>query len=411
MGTRQARFHLLPRSGGIYNLFATSEHPSLIYGSEGRIVYSAVTAEDAACVSPFDTEAYPDCIALATESQIKIARTDDERRTHVRPLEMGETIRRIAYSPSEKVFGLGCIRRSLERGEEIIRSSFKLVDEVVFDKLGKPFPLETASATELVEAVIRAELPDTYGNLVERFVVGTSFLPDPERGSTSDICGRILVLGVDSDRSPYLIMSHELKGACRCLAVMDDKIVAGLTKTVIVSQYTETSSTSGKLTRLASYRPSTYPVDLTVSGRMIAVGDLMKSTSLVEFVPSADGKPPALVERARHYQSAWTTAVGHVEGDSWLEADAQGNLVVLQRNPNGVTLEDRRRLEMTSEINLGEMVNRIRGISVETGPNAMIIPKAFLGTVSRTLYHKIKGRTSPKTPFYQVLRMLILILL
>lgn len=381
LGTRQARFHLLPRPDGTYNVFATSEHPSLIYGAEGRIVYSAATAEDATCVSPFDTEAYPDCIAVATESQLKIAQIDDQRRTHVRPLEMGEMVRRIAYSPSEKVFGLGCIRRDLIRGEEVIRSSFKLVDEVVFDKLGKPFPLETASAVELVESVIRAELPDAYGNLAERFIVGTSFLPDPDVGASSDIRGRILVLGVDPDRSPYLIVNHELKGACRCLGVMDGKIVAGLTKTVVVSQYEETSNTSGRLIRLASYRPSTYPVDLTINGNMIGVADLMKSVSLVEFVPGKDGNPPELVEQARHYQSAWGTAVCHVEDESWLEADAQGNLMVLRRNPGAVMLEDRRRLEMTSEFNLGEMVNKIRKISVETGPNAMIIPKAFLGTV------------------------------
>jgi DNA damage-binding protein 1 len=381
LGTREARFHLLPRANGTYNIFATSEHPSLIYGAEGRIVYSAVTAEDATCVSPFDTQAYPDCIAISTESQLKIALIDDQRRTHVRPLEMGETVRRIAYSSSEKVFGLGCIRRDLIHGEEVIRSSFKLVDDVIFDKLGKPFPLETASAVELVESVIRAELRDAYGNLAERFIVGTSFLSDPDVGPNSDIRGRILVLGVDSDRSPYLIVDHELKGACRCLAVMDGKIVAGLTKTVVVSQYEETSNTSGRLNRLASYRPSTIPVDLTVHGNMIAVADLMKSVSLVEFIPGKEGNHSQLVEQARHYQSAWGTAVCHVEDESWLEADSQGNLMVLRRNPGAVLLEDKRRLEMTSEINLGEMVNKIRKISVETSPNAMIIPKAFLGTV------------------------------
>jgi DNA damage-binding protein 1 len=385
LGIRQARFHLISRSADTYNIFATSEHPSLIYATEGRIVYSAVTAEDATCVSPFDTEAFPDCVALATDSQLKIARIDDERRTHVRPLVMGEMIRRIAYSPSEKVFGLGCIRRELVRGEEVIQGSFKLVDEVIFDKLGKPFLLESVSALELVESVICAELPDSHGNMVDRFIVGTSFQPDPDMDSDSNVRGRILVLGVDSDRSPYLIMSHELKGACRCLGVMDGKIVAGLSKTIVISEYRELSTISGVLVRLASYRPATYPVDLTINGNIIAVADLMKSLSLVEFVPSQDGSEPQLVELARHYQSAWGTAVCHVDGESWLEADAQGNLMILRRNPAGVTLEDRRRMEMTSEMNLGEMVNKIRKISVATSPNALIIPKAFLGTVSSNL--------------------------
>lgn len=385
LGTRQARFHLLPRADGTSNIFATTEHPSLIYGSEGRIVYSAVTAEDATCICPFDTQAFPGSIAVATEAQIKISQIDTERRTHVRSLEMNETIRRIAYSPKEQVFGLGCIKKELIHGEEVISSSFKLVDEVIFDNLGKPFVLDTSPATELIECVIRATLPDVYGQPAERFIVGTSFIEDDDIASqVSEFHGRLLVLGVDSDRSPYQIMSHNLKGACRSLAVMDDMIVAALTKTVVVSKYAEQSSNSATLTRVASYRPSTYPIDIAIEGNIIAVADLMKSLSLVELVPAKDGMGQQLIECARHYQSGWATSVSHIEENSWLEADAQGNLMVLRRNPTGVTMEDQRRMEITSEINLGETVNKIRKIAVETSPDAMIIPKAFLGTVSAT---------------------------
>ncbi|ROW09833.1 hypothetical protein VMCG_02521 [Cytospora schulzeri] len=388
LGTRQARFHLLPRPGGVMNIFATTENPSLIYGSEGRIVYSAVTAEDATYVCEFDTEAYPDSVIVATEAVIKISRIDTERRTHVKSLDMGETVRRISYSPKEQVFGLGCIKRELSRGEEVITSSFKLVDEVIFGSVGKPFPLDHSGVIEMVECVIRATLPDSNGNPAERFLVGTSFLTDSDIPSRKDDTkGRLLVLGVDSERNPYLILSHNFKGACRCLVVMDDNlIVAALTKTVAVGKYVEESSTSGKLHKMASYRPSTYPVDLAVEGNIIAIADLMKSISLVEYIPGKDGNTAMMTERARHYQSAWATAVCHVEGQSWLETDAQGNLMVLRRNPDGPTLEDQRRMEMTSEMNLGEMVNSVRKVSVETTPSAMIAPKAFIGTVEGSIY-------------------------
>lgn len=412
LGIRQARFHLLPQpDAGIFSIFATTENPSLIYGAEGRIVYSAVTADEATYICPFDAAAFPGCIALATDGQVRIAMIDRERRAHVRPLGMGEMVRRIAYSPREKVFGLGCIKRELSRGgEEVVQSSFKLVDEIVFDRVGRSFALGDAACTELVECVVRAELRDSYGQPAERFVVGTSLLLEPGVAPPrDDVQGRILVFGVGADRSPYLILSHDIKGACRCLAVMDDgKIVAGLTKTVVVCRYEETSTTTGELTRLASYRPSSYPAEIHVTGNMIAVADLMKSVSVVEYIPAGDagsgegkGKAagpasskssgagsesgsgsPRLVERARHFGSVWATAVGHVEGESWLEADAQGNLMVLRRNAEGVTTQDQRRMDVTSEINLGEMVNRIRGVEVETTPGAMIVPRAFLGTVS-----------------------------
>lgn len=394
IGTQQARLHLIPRPGGLANIFATTENPSLIYGSEGRIVFSAVTAEGATYVCEFDAEAYPDCVVVATESTIKISKIDTERRTHVRPLEMGETVRRIAYSAKEQVFGLGCIKREIVHGEEIITSSFRLVDEVIFGKVGKPFALEESSP-ELVECVIRATLPDKYGNPVERFLVGTTFIAENDMASRSDETrGRLLVLGIDSNRDPYMITSHKFKGSCRCLAVMqDDIIVVSLTKTVILGKYVEESTTSASFQKLASYRPATFPVDLAVEGNIIAVGDLMKSLSLVEYFPAKDGKPPTLMEVSRHYQSAWTTAICHIEGNSWLVADAQGNVFVLRRNPDGPTMEDQRRMEMTSELHLGEMVNCVRKVAVETSPNAMIIPKAFIGTVS---HHNSRER-APRT--------------
>ncbi|KAI0966279.1 mono-functional DNA-alkylating methyl methanesulfonate N-term-domain-containing protein [Xylaria arbuscula] len=387
LGTRYARLQLVPRSNGLYNIFSTSEIPSLIYGSEGRIVYSAVTSDDAVCICPFDAEAFPNSIVVATEKEVKISSIDTERRTHVNPLPMGETVRRIAYSRSERAFGLGCFERKVKDNEEIIISSFKLVDEVVFKQLGKAFFLDSSPRVEMVEAVIRAELPDSYGGRAERFIVGTSYLDEGQIITASnDKRGRILVLGIDSEREPYLITSRQLKGACRALAVMGDNIVAALAKTVIVYSYLEASTTSAELKKLASYRPATYPIDLVVEENTIAVADLMKSMSLLSFAPAADGQPAKLTEISRHYQSFWTTALCHVDGESWLASDTQGNLIVLRRNTTGVTLEDKRRMEVTSEINLGEMVNKMRKVTVDASDNAIIVPKAFVGTVEGGVY-------------------------
>ncbi|KAI8949035.1 mono-functional DNA-alkylating methyl methanesulfonate N-term-domain-containing protein [Xylaria longipes] len=394
VGTRHARLQLLPRPNEMYNIFSTSEIPSLIYGSEGRIVYSAVTSDDAVCVCPFDAEAFPNSIVVATEKEVKISVIDNERRTHVNPLPMGETVRRIAYSRSERAFGLGCFQREVKDNEEVIISSFKLVDEVIFKQLGKALILDS-SPVEMVETVIRAELLDSYGGRVERFVVGTSYLDDEQtRPGQNDKRGRILVLGIDSEREPYLITSRQLKGACRALAVMGDKIVAALAKTVIVYSYSEISTISAELKKLASYRPATYPIDLVVEDNTIAVADLMKSMSLVEFTPAADGQPAKLTEVSRHYQSFWATALCHIEGDAWLEADTQGNLMVLRKNVSGVTLDDKRKMEVTSEINLGEMANKIRKVTVEASENAIIVPKAFIGTVEGGVY--LFGMISPR---------------
>jgi DNA damage-binding protein 1 len=214
----------------------------------------------------------------------------------------------------------------------------------------------------------------------ERFIVGTSYLDEDRKEDNAG--GRILVFGVDSEKSPYLIMSHVLRGACRKVAILDGKIVAALVKTVVMYKSLETTETSATLEKLATYRTATCPISLDVSENIIVVGDMMKSVSLVEYIPGRGGMPDKLNEVSRHMEAIWTTSVAHIEEHSYLESDHYGNLLVLQRNVDGVTLEDRKRLDMTSEINLGEQVNKIVRFQVDTSATAMVIPKAFLATVS-----------------------------
>ena len=112
----------------------------------------------------------------------------------------------------------------------------------------------------------------------------------------------------------------------------------------------------------------------------------MKSLSLVEYRRSSDGTPDTLVEVARHFETLWGTAAAHVADDTYLVGDAEGNLVVLHRDVNGLTKDDRRRLRVTSEMLLGEMVNRIRRIDVTPTAAATVVPRAFLATVDGSIY-------------------------
>ncbi|KAJ4138175.1 hypothetical protein NW768_001993 [Fusarium equiseti] len=400
LGSNPARLHILPQEDGTSNVFVTTEHASLIYSSEGRIIFSATTADDATFVAPFDSHAFPDSVVLSTDQHIRICHVDRERLTHVKALPVNETVRRVAYSPGLKAFGAGAIKRELVNNEEVVTSSFRLVDEIVFKELGSPFPLNNSSSLELVECVIRAELPDVGGNPTERFIVGTSFINDGGVEDPNGTLGRILVLGVDANRQVYQIVSHNLKGPCRCLGMIDDNIVAGLSKTVVVYNFTQETSSSGSLQKLAAYRPAAIPIDLDVSGNMIGVGDLMQSLSLIEFVPAQDGNKAKLEERARHYESIWTTAVCHIEGERWLEADSRGNLVVLRQNVDAPTEQDRSRLEITSEIGIGEQINRIRKLNVPAADNSIVHPRAFLASAEGSLY--LYGDISPQ---YQDLLM------
>lgn len=403
LGSEQPVFKKLPRNDGLYNVFATCEHPSLIYSSEGKIIYSAVNSEGASRVCPFHSEAYPGSIAVATAKDLKIALVDTERTTQIQTLAVHETVRRVAYSASEKAFGIGTIKRSLEGGAEIVRSHFILADEIMFRQLDT-FELND---DELVESVIRAEFPDGKDELGEvvykdKFIVGTAYTDDD---GEEPIRGRILVFEVDKERALRKVSDLPVKGACRALAVMDGKIIAALVKTVRIGYlqivglpanydsqvvvYNASQDAFGEVTlkKLASYRTSTAPIDISVTGNRIAVCDLMKSVSIVEYTEGEAGEPDTMVEVARHFQTVWGTGVSEVDEHTFLESDAEGNLIVLRRNVHGITKDDCRRMEVTGEFLLGEMVNRIRPIQAHRSYKAIVWPSAFLGTVRYFPFH------------------------
>lgn len=135
------------------------------------------------------------------------------------------------------------------------------------------------------------------------------------------------------------------------------------------------------LQKVATYRTSTAPVDIAVTDHTIAVADLMKSISIIES-NEIDALTIETKEVARHFSTVWTTAVADIGANQWLVSDAEGNLIVLRRNLDGITEEDRRRLEVTSEFLLGEMVNRIRPVNIPQTSTVTVTPKAFLGTVN-----------------------------
>ncbi|KAK8212136.1 DNA damage-binding protein 1 [Phyllosticta capitalensis] len=380
LGTQQANFRALPRGDGLYNVFATCEHPSLIYGSEGRLVYSAVTAEKATSVCPFNAEAYPGAVAIASSGELHIALVDSERTTHVQTLHVNETVRRIAYSPALKAFGLGTIKRTIRDREEVVQGHFKLVDEVVFNELHS-FEM---NEYEIVESVMRAELSDGSGDLAERLVVGTAYLSDDEDKESSR--GRILVFEVTEDRQLKVVAENTVKGACRCLAMVEGKIVAALIKTVVVYSFEYRTASTPELIKKASFRTSTAPIDIVVSGRIIAIADLMKSVSLVEYQPGDGERNDRLTEAARHLQVSWSTALAEVKENTYLQADAEGNLTLLERDVSGVTAEDQRRLVPRGDMRLGEQVNRMRRVDVAIATDAPVIPKAFLATVEGSIY-------------------------
>ena len=233
LGSEPVFFKLLPRDmdSGLCNVFASCEQPSLIYASEGRIIYSAVNSDKAARVCHFNSEAYPGSIAIATPTELKLALIDRERTTQLETLSVGETVRCVSYSPAHQIFGIGCIRRLLESGAEGLLSSVKIADEITFKELDS-YELNDGELVECIISTGAFEAGDEEGSpFSEMFVVGTSLLEISGTGEDTTK-GRIIVFQVNKDKKLKRITELGVKGACRSLAMCEGKLVAGLVKTV-----------------------------------------------------------------------------------------------------------------------------------------------------------------------------------
>lgn len=141
-----------------------------------------------------------------------------------------------------------------------------------------------------------------------------------------------------------------------------------------------------RLTKKVSYITSTTPTDVAVHGDIIGVADLMKSISLVQYIRADAQQQDQLVELASHYQTIYTTAVSHAYRNTWLLADGEGNLIATKRREQAQTHDAKTRLSPYSEMNLGEMVNRIKPIDMKTHPNRLVSPRALLATVRKPMY-------------------------
>lgn len=231
LGTQSVYLQPIPRPDGLVHVFATCDHPSLIYGSEGRIAYSTVTADKATHVTSFNAQGYPHAVVVASEEDLKLAIVDPQRATHVRTLPIGDVVRRVAHSKERQVFGVLTINLQIDKasGDEQFQCYVRIVDEVMFGLIDS-FKLQE---TELVESIMCAELGNGDGTFSERFVVGTGFQDENRDESTK---GRIIVFELSEDKRLRISSELSVRGTCKGLDMVEGKIVAALNKTVSWTQ-------------------------------------------------------------------------------------------------------------------------------------------------------------------------------
>ncbi|CAB3248582.1 unnamed protein product [Arctia plantaginis] len=92
------------RSLSTTNIFACSDRPTVIFSSNHKLVFSNVNLKEVTHMCSLNAQAYPDSLALATDSTVTIGTIDEIQKLHIRTVPLGETPRRIAYQEATQTF-------------------------------------------------------------------------------------------------------------------------------------------------------------------------------------------------------------------------------------------------------------------------------------------------------------------
>lgn len=256
------------KSQSTASVFACSDRPTVIYWSNHKLVFSNVNLREVSHMCPLNAMAFPDSLALATESGLTIGTIDEIQKLHIRTVPLGETPRRIAYQESSQTFGVLTMRidvmessgltpmkpsastlaasvscsssvgtmirpstsgpssasvpsTPLECGQDIEVHNLLIVDQHTFEVLHAHQFMQNEYAISIVSCKL-GEDPNQY------YVVGTAtVVPDESEPKQ----GRIVIFQY-VDGKLQQIAEKDVRGACYCLAGFHGKILAGINSTV-----------------------------------------------------------------------------------------------------------------------------------------------------------------------------------
>lgn len=334
------------------HVFASCDRPTVIYYNKKKLLYSNVNAKEVAVMSTFHSEVFPECLALASASELTIGTVDDIQKLHIQSFRLNEWARRIAHDSRSRTLGVATVKLSKDDGgDEVEQGYIRLFDDQTFECL-KSFRLDPfESPCSIITCTFTGDSSNgTY------FVVGTAFVHEEEAEPHQ---GRILVFtvsGIHGERRLHLVTEKEVKGSVYCLNAFNGKLLAGINSKVYLFKWSESEENGEELVSECGHHGHTLVLYMESRGDFIVVGDLMKSISLLNH-KQLDG---SIEEIARDLNSNWMTAVGIIDDDNYVGSETDFNLFTVQRNSGAASDEERGRLETIGEYHLGEFVNRFR---------------------------------------------------
>jgi DNA damage-binding protein 1 len=354
VGTQPAALSLF-RSRGANHVFAACDRPAVVYAERGggKLLMSNVNLEQVTRVCGFDTESFPDCLAIATDGALHLGAVDGIQKLHVTSVPLGQQPRRIVHVESARALVvLTEATRTDSNGDETLEAFVRLFSDLTYEPLDE-FKLQKDEISgALCVSSFRGEGVDEKTDYV---VVGTGHLPATEPESHE---GRLLIFTVSAaDQKLSLVAERKVNGVIYCMTPYDGRLLCGVNSLVQLFAVSCEADGSLGVKEGMSYHGNILIVALATRGDFVLVGDMMRSVTLLSKRSiGGDG----LEQLARDYDASWTMAMEIVGDDTFIVADMSKNLMTLRRNSRAASDAERMQLERSGLFHVGALITKIR---------------------------------------------------
>ena len=340
-------------------VFAACDRPTVVYSSNGKLLYSNVNRKDINHVCPFHCEDFKDHLAISTEDELTIGTVDDIQKLHIRTIPLQEQPRRICHQPETRVFAVLTMMASEED-----RDSY---EEVYYLRVYDDQTFEVLDSVELEPhetgcSLISTSFLEQDGD-ASYFVVGTAFcLP----GEQEPAKGRILVFQLTEQKKLAKVTELDVPGAVYTMSPFQEgKLLAGVDSKLQVYTWSVVEADGSRtLRRECGHHGHIIVLYIAVRGDFVVVGDLMKSVSLLHYKPpgsdgSSDGGG-SIEEVAKDFDANWMTAVSTIDDHTFIGAEHEYNIFTVRTNNDATSDEEKKRLEVVGVFHVGEFINAFR---------------------------------------------------
>ena len=156
---------------GSKHVFAACDRPTVIYMSNGKMMFSNLNEDEVHFIAGFSTSNFPDSLAIVKAGSMVIGTMENIQRLHVRTVPLNEQPRRIAHQASTKTLMVAITSALANLPNQV--DSARLIDDQTFETLDV-FKL---AANEMVCSAHSGKLVDEIG---EFYILGTAFTPPAE---------------------------------------------------------------------------------------------------------------------------------------------------------------------------------------------------------------------------------------